>query len=261
MKKARLVLVGAVVAAALAGAGAVGTAGAALGACSNSTLAPGTYVQVTVTGVCSLPAGGTVRINGSLFVAPGGAFNGGTMATLTVGNGIRVGAGGILVLGCSPEIGCPGTSDDVVNGGITAGMALAVIAHNNTINGNVSLLRGGGGATCDSGALFGGPAYMDLEDNSISGSVLVTGLQSCWFGMFRNDVEGSVSIQNNRFADPDATEVADNVIGGNLTCFANSPHAQVGDSEGGPNIVSGMAFGECASPAAPPGPPPELRLP
>jgi hypothetical protein len=214
-----------------------------------------------VTGVCSLPPRGTVRIIGSLIVARDGAFNGGTMATLTVGNGIRVGAGGILVLGCSPQIGCPGVSNDVVNGGITAGMALAVIAHNNTINGNVGIIGGGGGLTCDSGAVFGGPAYVVLEDSTVSGSVIVSGLQSCWFGMFRNDVGGNVTIQKNTFADPDATEIADNVIGGNLTCFANNPPAQVGDSEGGPNIVDGNVFGECTSLAAPPGPPPELRLP
>jgi hypothetical protein len=253
------VLVGAVLAAALAGAGAAGTAGAALGACSNGTLAPGNYVQVTVSGVCSLPAAGSVQIRGSLIVAPGGAFNGGTMATLTVGNGIRVGLGGILVLGCSPEIGCPGVTNDVVNGGLMAGMALAVIAHNNTINGNVGIIGGGGGVTCDSGALFGGPPYMDLEDNEISGSVIVSSLQSCWFGMFRNDVGGSVTVQKNTFADPDATEIADNSIGGNLTCFANSPHAQVGDSEGGSNIVDGSVFGECTSLAGPVGPPPETR--
>jgi len=51
---------------------------------------------------------------------------------------------------------------------------------------------------------------------------------------------------NNTLADPDATEVADNVISGDLACFGNTPGAQVGDSGGGPNTVSGQKLGECA---------------
>ena len=48
---------------------------------------------------------------------------------------------------------------------------------------------------------------------------------------------------------PDSTEMGTNTIGGNLVCFGNTPHAQIGDAalEGArPNTVSGNMIGECA---------------
>ena len=72
------------------------------------------------------------------------------------------------------------------------------------------------------------------------------GYKSCWFGFFRNKVTGSVTIEHNTLADPDAMEITDNVISGNLGCFDNIPHAQIGDSGGGPNTVGGSKLGECA---------------
>jgi hypothetical protein len=42
-------------------------------------------------------------------------------------------------------------------------------------------------------------------------------------------------------------EIVTNTIAGNLSCFDNVPHAQVGDSGGAPNMVGGQKRGECAS--------------
>ena len=78
-------------------------------------------------------------------------------------------------------------------------------------------------------------------------AVVVDNMRSCWFGFIGNVVGGNVSITNNRFADPDANEVVSNTIVGNLNCFNNVPQAQVGDSGGMPNIVTGVKRGECAS--------------
>jgi hypothetical protein len=81
----------------------------------------------------------------------------------------------------------------------------------------------------------------------VSGDVSITDIRSCWAGFFREIVGGDVTIAHNRFADPDATEVKSNVIAGYLACFANSPHAQGGDSQGSANIVAGQKKGECVN--------------
>jgi hypothetical protein len=54
-----------------------------------------------------------------------------------------------------------------------------------------------------------------------------------------------VTLIGNRMGDPDANEVATNVIGGNLACYNNVPHAQFGDSMGLTNTVAGKKLGEC----------------
>lgn len=206
-----------------------------------------------------------VTVLGGLAVAANGFLDAGSCApTLNVTGGITVEKGGGLVLGCSPFLVvapptppfpslCPGiTTRNVIKGGVKANQPLTLIFHSNTITGGVSVQGGGGGVNCDNNpnltAAFDGPSatYTDFEDNTIAGRVSISGLQSCWFGIFRSQVNGSVSVTNNTFADADATEVATNTINGNLTCQGNSPAAQIGDSEGTLNVVTGQKFGECA---------------
>ncbi len=45
--------------------------------------------------------------------------------------------------------------------------------------------------------------------------------------------------------DPDAMEIGNNLISGNLACFDNNPAPQFGDGAA-PDLVSGRAFGECS---------------
>jgi hypothetical protein len=56
---------------------------------------------------------------------------------------------------------------------------------------------------------------------------------------------GNNTVDHNRFADEDATEIQTNTVFGNLSCYRNDPIAQQGDSAGSPNIVLGKATGEC----------------
>ena len=221
-------------------------------ACSSGTLAAGTYTSLIITGTCHAPASGTVTVRGSLIVAPNAAFDGITFATIKVGGSVIVGANAILGLGCSPEVGCPGNSSDYIRGSIVENGALAVLLHNSVVGGSVVLNGGGGGVTCAINARLSAlagrpaPAYMDVETSAIGGSFVATGLRSCWFGVFRTSTGGSMIVAGNRFADPDATEVADNTVGGALVCLHNSPAAQIGDSFGGPNSAQGGKIGECA---------------
>jgi hypothetical protein len=238
--------------------------------CTGTVASPGvlagSYANVVVAGVCFVN-GGAATIAGDLIIAPTGALNatfalndmtGTGTSSLTVNHDVVVQRGGVLVMGCEPNFsecsddtdtnGGVLTGENTVHGNLFALGSLGVVVHASTIGGNVFEQGGGGGVNCTpSGvfAAFGSPAYSDYEDNTIGGNLAVIGLQTCWLGSLRNTVGGSLVDIGNKMADPDAGEVLQNTVHGNIACFANSPAVQFGDSGAAPNIVSGFAFGQC----------------
>jgi hypothetical protein len=64
-------------------------------------------------------------------------------------------------------------------------------------------------------------------------------------GFIRNNVHGSVTLNDNVLVDPDGNEFVTNTIHGNLNCTGNSPAPQLGDSGGEPNDVTGRKTGQC----------------
>jgi hypothetical protein len=234
----------------LLGAGTAGASGAAGGhfgdvTCTGGLIHSGTYHSIKVTGICKVGKKATVVVQQDLVVEDGAGLNAITLGTLTVHGNLIVENNGILGLGCSPAAGCKGTSDDSVGGFLYADHPLAVIAHSNTIGGNVTVLGGGGGLDCGSTQLFGGPPFTTFEDNTIGGSVMWQHMVTCWAGFFRNHVAGSVAFNGNQTGDPDGNEVQTNIIAGNLACYNNSPAPQRGDSGGQPNQVGGKKLGQC----------------
>ena len=223
-----------------------GTAIAQTTTCTGGTIAAGDYVYLTVSGPCELPDTGTVNVSKILTVTSTGALNGVKLSTLNVRGNVIVGAGGVLLLGCAEELGCSGPSHHRINQSIRATNALAVVLHNDTIGGGVQISGGGGGLNCTPRAALGGsPAYFDIEDSFVGQGVTIANVKSCWLGVIRNTIRGNVSIHDNRFADPDATEVFANTIGQSLACSNNSPAANGGDF-GDSNVVGGHKSGECA---------------
>jgi hypothetical protein len=220
------------------------------------SIAPGTYSSITAVGFCLGPPTGNVIVKGDVTVTRGSALaaNYPSFATgapegdanwLVNGN-IWVRAGATLLLGCAPHAGCINTTTDAVRGNIDADGALGVILHSSTIGGNVSYNGGGGGVNCNPGfGPFSFGVFSDAEDDVIGGNLTVSGLRSCWFGEFRDIIMGNNTVTLNRFADPDATEVANNEVLGSLTCLNNTPDAQFGDSFQPPNVVVGAIRGEC----------------
>lgn len=154
---------------------------------------------------------------------------------------------GATAIGCSPDVGCAALGDDVIHGSLRAQCAWAVIVHGTTIGGSASIRGGGRTEDCSVIAPFGAPYYSVMEDSTIHGTLVIRGLHTCWLGVIRDHVGGSVRLIGNRFGDPDADDFVTNVIGGNLDCFNNIAAPQVGDSSGGPNVVAGKKRGECAS--------------
>jgi hypothetical protein len=272
--------------------------------CSGGTLvAPkalpaGTYssVEVSSAAVCAVNDGqvvvtGDVTIDstGSLVAAFAKNDVGGSGTSgLTVDGNVSVATGATLILGCEAsafpcmdDTGAPPTlnSPDTVQGSITASGALGVLVHDSTIGTDVVETGGGGGVSCAPSGIFaqfpppppgGSPPYSDYEDNTISGNLRVSGLNSCWFGALRNQIGGSFTYANNTLADPDASENFTNTIAGNFLCSGNSPVVHFGDSSGSTNIVGGFATGECAfgvtqpqpgPPVSPSGPPQLISKP
>ncbi len=258
--------------------------------CTGGNVPAGTYRSVIITGVCYMPAGNVV-IRGDLTVAPKALLDAVTPgdpttgtpvvpATVVVGGNVFVGSGAVLLLGCSPNISCsnpPGITFDRIGGNLIAAGAQGVVVHSASIRGSAYLFGGGGGAaaqTCNAQApskpviadlkpwsedpnLDQTPVYSDFEDVSIGGNFAVNGLTSCWLGSLRDQVGGDARFSGNTMGDPDAVEIANNLIRGNMTCWSNTPAVQFGDSAAAPNIVGRYASGECGFKVVLPNPAPE----
>ena len=189
-------------------------------AASNTTtctgeLAAGSYGGVVVPQGAACVSEGPVSIHGGVYVGPEATF---------------------LLGGDEAQ-----TPTGTITGGVHATNPNSVQIHFATIDGGVDI-HGGSGPS-------GGPfeiTWNAIEDNHINGSVTVEGYNGFWFGFIRNHVNGSVRMNDNVLEDPDANEYVTNTIHGSLQCAGNSPKPQTGDSEGGPNQVTGVETGQCA---------------
>jgi hypothetical protein len=111
-------------------------------------------------------------------------------------------------------------------------------------------------------AVIKSPVFSDYEDDSIGGSITISGLSSCWLGVLRDKITKNFSLTNNAMADPDAMEIGTNTINGNLACSGNTnavpASAAVWDSHEAnpnngsfypriaePNTVKGTRSGQC----------------
>jgi hypothetical protein len=167
--------------------------------------------------------------------------------TLKVHGDVHVKSGAVFGLGCSAIDGGCTPPDNDIDGELAADHPLALLIYSTDIGGHFALHGGAGAVNCDpSPALGGAPVFSAIEDNLIKGEVSISGYQGCWFGFIRNTVRNDVKINNNTFADPDATEVVSNRVFGDLICHQNSPAAQIGDSSGSKNTVTGEKVGQCA---------------
>lgn len=258
------------------GAGAAGATGVSGGwsnrtyTCTGGAIPAGTYQSIVVKGVCSTPSG-NVRVKQDVTVKPGALLDNGTpgdptasptvAAQLYVGGNVKVGKGAVLILGCSPNSSCggsstapPGISSATIRGSVTASQPLGVVVHSSSIGGNFTVIGGGGGTgVCappapapwsEDAGLTGIPPYTDVEDVSIGGNYTIVGMSSCWLGSLRNQIRGNATFIGNQMGDPDAMEIGNNLISRDLTCYNNSPAPQFGDGASS-DLVAGRAKGQC----------------
>jgi hypothetical protein len=207
MRKVALVIVGALATAAVT-AGLSTAVAAHPGSTCTGTLASGNYHKLVV---------------------PAGATCDGTEANIDVRGGVRVREGATFVLGSEENPNAGGT----IRGGIRAHAPASLQVHFARISGGLRMQGGNG-------------FFSAVEDNVIHGGATIDGYSGFWLGFIRNDVHGTVRLNNNDMDDPDANEFVTNTIKGNLVCHNNSPAPQVGDSQGQPNVVTGRKVDQCA---------------
>jgi hypothetical protein len=226
---------------------------------------------VTVKGVCEVNDGvahvvGPLQLgSGSTMIAAFGMHK----SKLTVDGNVTVDKGATFVLGCNttsfacvddpnqshPTLSSPG----LISGNVTETSPLGVIIHSTKLGGGITETGGGGGVNCTvpkTGpfSLFQSPVYSDYEDDTITGNLTITKVNSCWLGIARVHVN-TLKVTYDSMADPDAIEILSNKVGHNLACIHDKPH--VWDSAEIPqngaiyprklerNTVAGKRSGQC----------------
>jgi hypothetical protein len=228
--------------------------------CAGGAIAAGSYGSLTVTGNCWFSGAPTasITINGNLVVAPGAVLNDHAGAppgvtqplNIHVTGNVLVGSGAVLGLGTYNPFA---VHNSTVDGSLVADAPLSLYVSFTTVHGNFISNGGGGGAT-------GEFRNFPTKDDTVDGNLIIQGWTGGWIGIIRDHVGGNVVFSNNTSVltfdeetgmpvpgtDPDSSEVATNVIGGNLICQNNTPGAQLGDSGGVPNVVGGRKIGQCS---------------
>lgn len=219
--------------------------------CSGGDIPSGTYLRITVTGQCSVPAGAVIRVIGSVTVRAGAGLDAQSApSTITVGHNVTAYSGSMLGLGCQPPSytgnsahACTtvpeGHSTITVRGNVTAFDAAAVLLNGITVKGNVMLLGGGG------------PIPWSVKNNMIRGNLTVIGQTTDWLGVLFNKIGRNAILLHINVTDvhPGApgVYVVRNTVGRNLICWGLTPGVSGGFVPGSVNVVGRHALGQCAS--------------
>jgi hypothetical protein len=245
--------------------------------CTGTPTAPGvlagSFDNVSVTGVCFVNSGPAL-VHGNVTVYSGGALlavfalnarTGTGSSNLTVRGNLKVESDGVLMMGCfATSFAClddPNQANPTLNshshvaGNLTSTDPLGVILHDARVDGNVTETGGGGGLNCNPSGVFaefGSPVYSDYEDSGVGGSLSISHLTSCWLGVARVNITGSLSFTDDHLADPDAIEILSNFVAHNLSCTGNTSVWDSGDKGNNlyprlleRNHVAGQRSGQC----------------
>jgi hypothetical protein len=210
-----------------------------------------------------------IRVGGNMIVEKGGSTLFGCYPlSVTLWGG-----GSPPSLFSTPDFPCDDEADplnnpvlsatEYIGGNLIAYQPLGIVVHNTTVHGNVIQYGGGNGTAFNPVGIFaeyipGGPpaapgqfdtpaplpAYSDFSNVKTGGSLIVTGMDTSWYGIIRNTVHGSL-VDNGNTTAPDGNEMSGNTVYGNLICSGNNPAVEYGDSNGVPTAVGGIATGEC----------------
>lgn len=218
--------------------------------CTGGEIVSGKYRSITVTGVCSVAANAVIDVLDDVTVAKGATLDAQSApSTITVGDDVTAGPGSLLGLGCQPPAltgnsahECAadpeGHSTITVKGSVTALKASTILLNGITVNGNITVLGGGG------------EIPWSIKNNTVGRNITVTGQTTNWLGVMFNQVAGNITLlfinitDNHPDANP-AVYIVKNTVGRNLVCAGLKPGVSGGFVPGSVNVVGGRAFGQC----------------
>ena len=221
-----------------------------------TSIPSGNYASITVAGVCNIAPGAVINVTGTLHVAPGALLDAQSVtSTITVGHNITAGPRSLLLMGCQPpttigtQAGVPcndnpdGQTVITVKGNITAIDADTVILRKLTVNGNVSLLGGGGDIP------------WSIKGNTVGKNLTIIGVAADWVGVQFNTISGNAVLFKITSLDPGdpgrTVAVVENTVRNNLICFGLAPGVSPGFIPGETNHVGRHALGQCAAISTP----------
>nr|NLI51526.1 hypothetical protein [Propionibacterium sp.] len=219
--------------------------------CTGGAIPSGTYSSITVTGMCFVAADAEIDVVGNVNVVAGAVLDAQSApSTITVGRNVTGAAGSFVGLGCQPreltgnsahpcEADPSAHSTITVHGNVTVTDAMAVMLNGITVEGNVTLSRGGS------------VIPWTVKNNTIDGNVTVTGLRTEWLGVMFNRVGKNVTLTDIALSDPHpgapGVYIVRNTIARNLTCVGLTPGVSGGFIPGSVNVVGRNATGQCAA--------------
>ena len=244
--------------------------------CTGGEISSGDYASITVTGPCSVAADAVINVVGNVNVTAGAMLDAQSApATITVGHNVTAASGSILGLGCQPPsatgnsahecVADPeGQSTITVHGNVAATDAGAVLLNGITVDGNVTLSRGGGARMPG----MDEDIPWSIKNNTIGRNLTVNGQTTDWLGVLFNKVAGNATLTNITLTEdhPGASQkvyVVRNRSAGTSPAWDSRPACSGGFIPGSVNVVGRNAIGQCASlvstsfarrPSATPGP-------
>ena len=220
--------------------------------CTGGSIPSGNYARITVTGACAIQADAVINVVGSVYVAAGAVLDAQSApATITVGRNVTAAPGSLLLMGCQPTntiglfAGVPcavepaGHTTITVAGDVTAIAANTVLLRKLTINGNVTLIGGGG------------EIPWSIKGNTIGRNLTIIGVTADWLGVQFNRIGRNATLINITATDPGdpgrTVAVVENTVARNLNCTGLAPGVSGGFIPGEVNHVGQHATGQCAA--------------
>jgi hypothetical protein len=171
--------------------------------CRSGPIEPGVYISILVIGNCWLTDFGTVEINGDFRVAHDAKFNGATNGTFIDDGNFYAGTNAVVTLGAISS-----RSDRrarrirrMSSRALSTQTTRSRMSwHNVTVDSNYLMIGEkdySNNVDCSQLDLTGTPDFFTFEDGSVGGNVTYQGNHTCWMGLFRNHIKGTVSVSAN----------------------------------------------------------------
>jgi hypothetical protein len=206
--------------------------------CTGGTLAAGNYVDLTVSGSCTITSG-TVTVRDALTVTGSGSLSNDPGTSLVVARGVSLQSQSTLqVTNAQVHGGVQGNlpttvqfDSSAVSGGIHVVGGVVLEVSNSTVSGNITQRR------------MASPGSSQVDHSSVSGDIdIANGNVRAGAAVLDNNVTGSVRVSRLGSISYLPSTISGNTITGNLACRGDDPAPTNG---GAPNKVARSELAQC----------------